>query len=130
MMSDGNLFRSDQQFAAWLWPTPKAHSSGGQDRQVDISKQGEGYLRRLLVVGATAVMRLARQDHAACCWAAKLLERKPAKLATISLINKTASIGWAVFRRGGTCQGSLCPANPRSYGNAGQSLCNQRLLEK
>lgn len=65
VVSDGTLFRSGQQFAAWLWLTPKAHSSGGKDRQVDIGKQGEGYLRRLLVVGATAIMRLARQDHAA-----------------------------------------------------------------
>ncbi len=59
---DGSLFRSGRQFAAWLGLTPKAHSSGGKDRQVGISKQGDGYLRRLLAVGATAVMRLARQD--------------------------------------------------------------------
>ncbi|WP_445207568.1 transposase [Azospirillum brasilense] len=55
MVSDGTLFRSGRQFAAWLWLTPKAHSSGCKDRQVDIGKQGEGYLRRLLVAGATAI---------------------------------------------------------------------------
>ena len=99
---DGSLFRSGRQFAAWLGLTPKAHSSGGKERQVGISKQGDGYLRRLLVVGATAVMRLARQDNASRRLAAKLLERKSAKLAAVALANKTARIAWAVMTRGET----------------------------
>jgi transposase len=97
---DATLFRSGRQFAAWLGLTPKAHSSGGKDRQVGISKQGDGYLRRLLVVGATAVMRHARQDNASRSWAAKLLERKSAKLAAVALANKTARIAWVVMTRG------------------------------
>ncbi len=48
-----------------------------EERQVGISKQGDGYIRRLLVVGATAVLRFARQDNASRNWATKLLERKP-----------------------------------------------------
>jgi transposase len=99
---DGTLFRSGRQFAAWLGLTPKAHSSGGKERQVGISKQGDGYLRRLLVVGATAVMRLARKDNASRSWATKLLERKPAKLAAVALANKTARIAWVVMTRGVT----------------------------
>jgi len=97
---DGSMFRSGRQFAAWLGLTPKAHSSGGKDRQVGISKQGDGYSRRLLVVGATSVMRLARQDNASRQWAAKLLARKSAKLAAVALANKTARIAWAVMTRG------------------------------
>jgi transposase len=99
---DGSLFRSGRQFAAWLGLTPKAHSSGGKERQGGISKQGDGYIRRLLVVGATAVMRLARQDNASRTWAAKLLERKSAKLAAVALANKTARIAWVVITRGET----------------------------
>ena len=99
---DGTRFQSGRQFAAWLGLTPKAQSSGGKDRQAGISKQGDGYIRRLRVVGATAIMRLARRDNAARCWAAKLLERKPAKLAAVALANKTARIAWAVLTRGGT----------------------------
>lgn len=99
---DGTLFRSGRQFAAWLGLTPKAHSSGGKERQVGISKQGDGYLRRLLVVGATAVMRLARKDNTNRSWATKLSERKPAKLAAVALANKTARIAWVVMTRGKT----------------------------
>ena len=72
---DGTLFRSGRQFAAWLGLTPKAHSSGGKERQTGISKQGDGYIRRLRVVGATAVCgwragttRLAAGRRS--CWSA------------------------------------------------------------
>ena len=52
-MPDASVFHSGRQFAAWLGLTPKAHSSGGTERQGGVSKQGDGYLRRLIVVGAT-----------------------------------------------------------------------------
>ena len=64
-----------------------------------ISKQGDGYIRRLLVIGATAVIRFARQDNASKTWAARLLERKPARLVSVALANKTARIAWAVLAR-------------------------------
>jgi transposase len=51
--ADASPFQSGQQFAAWLGQTLKAHTTGGKERQVGISKQGDGYLRRLLVLGAT-----------------------------------------------------------------------------
>ena len=93
------MFRSGRQFAAWLGLTPRAHSSGGKERLGGISKQGDGYLRKLLVVGATAVMRIARKDAARQPWVAQLLDRKPVKIATVGLANKTARIAWAVMAR-------------------------------
>ena len=96
---DATLFQSGRQFAAWLGLTPRANSSGGKDRQVGISKQGDGYIRRLLVTGATAVIRLARQGNASETWAARLLERKSARLVSVALANKTARIAWAVLAR-------------------------------
>jgi transposase len=66
---DASLFQSGRQFAAWLGLTPRAHSSGGKERQRGISKQGDGYIRRLLVVGATAVIRFARPENPGRRWA-------------------------------------------------------------
>lgn len=94
-----SLFRSGRQFAAWLGLTPRPHSSGGKERLGGISKQGDGYLRKLLVVGATAVMRMARTDPSRQPWLAQLLGRKPAKIASVGLANKTARIAWAVMAR-------------------------------
>ena len=96
---DASLFRSGRQFAAWLGLTPRAHSSGGKEKFGGISKQGDGYIRRLLVTGATAVIRMARQGNPGKVWAARLLERKPAKLFSVALANKTARIAWAVLAR-------------------------------
>ena len=97
---DPSLFRSGRQFAAWLGLTPRPHSSDGKERLGRISKQGEGMIRRLLVVGATAVIRVAHQDNPGRAWAKRLLERKPARVVSVALANKTARIAWAVMMRG------------------------------
>jgi transposase len=96
---DASLFRSGRQFAAWLGLTPRANSSGGKERLGGITKHGDGYLRRLLVVGSTAVMRMTRKNPARQPWMVDLLERKPAKIATVALASKTARIAWAVMMR-------------------------------
>lgn len=98
-MPDASLFRSGRQLAAWLGLTPRPHSSGGKERLGGITKHGDGNLRRLFVVGATAVMRMARKNAARQPWMAQLLERKPAKIATVALANKTARIAGAVMAR-------------------------------
>ena len=97
---DPALFRSGRQFAAWLGLTPKPHSSGGKDRLGRISKQGDGSIRRLLVIGATSMLRRARQENPGRAWAKLLLERKPARVVSVALANKTARIAWAVLARG------------------------------
>lgn len=96
---DASIFRSGRQFAAWLGLTPKAHSSGGKEKLGGISKQGDGYLRRLLVVGATSVIRVARKETSSKFWATQLLERKPARVVSVALANKTARIVWAMLTR-------------------------------
>jgi transposase len=102
---DPTLFRSGRQFAAWLGLTPRANSSGGKERLGGISKMGDGYLRRLLVVGATAVIRMARQ-RGGTPWLMGLLERKAPKAAAVALANKMARIAWALMAR----QESYVPA--------------------
>lgn len=96
---DASLFRSARQFAAWLGLTPRAHSSGGKDRQTGISKQGDGYIRRLLVSGATAVLRFTRQGDPGKAWLLQLKERKRPKVVAVAQANKTARIAWAILRR-------------------------------
>ena len=65
---DPALFRSGRQFAVWLGLTSGAYSSGSKERQAGISKMRDGYLGRLLVVGATAVLRMARQRGIGGAW--------------------------------------------------------------
>ena len=98
---DPSLFRSGREFAAFLGLVPRQNSSGGKDRFGRISKKGDGYLRKLLVVGATSVVRRAKGDAlAAGPWVRSLLERRPARVVTVAMANKTARIAWAVLARG------------------------------
>ena len=73
--------------------------SGGKARLGGISKQGDGYLRRSLVVGATAVVRMVRKDPRRQPWLAELLERKTVRVATVALVIETARVAWAVMTR-------------------------------
>jgi transposase len=98
-----SVFKTGRQFAAFLGLVPRQNSSGGKDRLGRISKMGDGYLRRLLVVGATSVIRRADSNTSATgAWVRCLLERKPTRLATVAVANKTARITWAVLARGET----------------------------
>ena len=98
-VSDPKTFASGRHFAAWLGVTPKESSSGGRHRQGRISRQGDEGLRRLLVLGATAVIRFAKRGRASP-WLIDLLARKPKKLAAVALANKMARILWAMMVSG------------------------------
>ena len=93
-VTDPHQFRSGRQFAAWLGLTLLQHSSGGKERLGRISKMGDKYLRRLLVVGMTSLIRRAKyKPDAVDPWLADLLSRKPARLVTVALANKAARGG-------------------------------------
>ena len=100
LVVDPLAFRSGRDFSAWLGLTPAEHSTGGRQRLGPISKRGNRYLRRLLVLGATSILR--RPDSAGprlAAWIRALAERKPARLVTVALANKIARIVWAVMAR-------------------------------
>jgi transposase len=93
-------FSSGRDFAAWLGLTPLNRSTGGKERLGRISKMGDRYIRRLLVLGMTSRIRQIRSQPAAFDpWFSEILSRKPAKLAAVAMANKTARIIWAVLTR-------------------------------
>ncbi len=99
-VTDPSVFESGREFAAWLGLTPRQNSSGGKERLGGITKMGDGYIRTLLVVGATAVIRYAKQDGSAkSAWVRKLLEKKPARVVAVALANKMARIAWALMTK-------------------------------
>jgi transposase len=98
---DASQFRSGRHFAAWLGLTPKQNSTGGKSRLGRISRQGNERLRQLLVLGATAVVRLTKPDYRhANAWLLALLQRRPRKLAAVALANKMARVVWAMMTSG------------------------------
>jgi transposase len=98
---DPSVFRSGRDFAAWLGLTPRQNSSGGKDKLGAITKQGNRYIRKMLVVGATSVLRVAhRRKGALADWINALRGRKPERLAAVALANKLARICWALMSTG------------------------------
>ena len=98
---DPHGFRSGRDLAAWIGLVPRQSSTGGKERLGKISKAGNRYLRRLLVVGALSVIKQAkRTDSRRRPWLDALLARRSTKVAAIALANKIARIAWAIMVRG------------------------------
>ena len=99
-IGDASQFRSGRQLAAWLGLVPKQHSSAGKDRLGRISKRGDGYLRRLLVHGARAVLLWSRRrKEERSRWQEALLARRPTNVVLVAMANKTARIVRALLSR-------------------------------
>ena len=107
---DAAAFKSGRQFAAWLGLVPKQNSTGGKQRLGGITKAGDRYLRRLLVIGATGLIRYKRKNvPGGIEWLSGLLQRKPVRLVTVALANKMARIAWAVLCRGELYREAVAP---------------------
>jgi transposase len=92
-------FASGRQFAAWIGLVPAQNSTGGKERLGGITKSGDRYLRRLLVIAATGLIRRARANPESSPWFAQLLRRMPPRKATVALANKMARIAWALLAK-------------------------------
>src|SRR5512136_2616390 len=100
-VGDWREFRSGRNLAAWIGLVPKQYTTGGKDKLGSITKQGNRYLRWLLVTGAMAVIRYAKKHGTERRpWLARLMERRPTKVAAVALANKIARIAWAIMVRG------------------------------
>jgi len=99
-VGDWDAFRSGRNLAAWIGLVPKQHSTGGKERLGSITKQGNRYLRWLLVAGAMAVIRYARQHGTKRPWLIRIMDRRPTKVAAVALANKIARMAWAIMVHG------------------------------
>jgi transposase len=98
-VADPQAFRSSRHFASWIGITPRENSTAGRQKLGRISRAGDADLRRLLVIGATAVIRTAKPGRTPP-WLLALLARKSKKLAAVALANKMARIVRAMMVSG------------------------------
>jgi len=110
VVTDPKAFRSGRDFAAWIGLVPREDSTGGKRKLGPISKQGDRYLRRILVVGAHSVLRRAKQSPERYPWLTRLLARRPFKVVAIALANKMARVAWALLAKGGSYRPRLAAA--------------------
>ena len=94
-------FAGGRHFAAWMGLSPLQKSTGGKQKLGATSKMGERTLRRLLVIGAAAVVKQAlAKGTAPGSWLARMLARKPKMLVIVALANKIARTVWALLVNG------------------------------
>ena len=101
-VTDPEVFKNGRELAAWIGLVPRQTSTGGKQRLGKISKQGDQYLRWLLVAGAMSVIRHAKRRGTNQAWLADMIARKPTKVAAVALANKITRIAWVVLMRGET----------------------------
>lgn len=98
-IGDATRFASARCLSAWIGIVPSEASTGGRQHLGGITKTGDRYLRQLLVVAATGMIRQVRANPDKHPWFAALLQRMPPKKAAVALANKMARIAWAVLVR-------------------------------
>ena len=98
-VADASVFRSGREFSAWLGLVPRQNSSGGKQRLGRITHQGDGYIRRLLIIGAQSAL-LGSREVKANGWVQGLLSRYARLKVAVALANKMARVIWALMAKG------------------------------
>jgi len=102
-IADPKQFHNGRQLTAWLGLTPRQYSTGGKPRLGRLTKQGDKYLRMLLIHGTRAVLAVIRdKPDRTSQWLRELIVRRGYKRAAVALAAKNARIVWAILNRGET----------------------------
>lgn len=99
-MGDARQFSRASQASAWVGVVPRQHSSGGKQQMLGISKRGDTYLRKLLVLGAQSVLQKARRQPHQHQWLHRLMQRRGNNVAALAVANKNMRIAWALLAHG------------------------------
>jgi transposase len=108
VVDDAKRFRKAHHVESYLGLVPSEDSSGGKRRIGAISKQGNGYLRALLVQAAWATLKVrpAKKTETAGssdplrAWAEAVAERRGKHVAAIALARRLTGVLWAMWRDG------------------------------
>ena len=100
-VGDARAFASGRHLAAWVGLVPRQHPSGGKERLLGISKRGDGHLRRQLMHGARALVKVSKgREGGLWAWIGGLPTWRPYNVVVAAVANKPARIAWALLSRG------------------------------
>ena len=96
---NGKSFKNARVFSAYLGLVPRERSSGGKQRLLGISKQGNAYIRGLLIQGAHAVILSLRRNPEKKQWLKMLIDRRGVQKAAVAEADKIARIAWSMLAK-------------------------------
>lgn len=100
-ITDPKVFKNGRAMSAWLGLVPKHTGTGGKNKNLNMSKRGDQYLRYLLIHGARSVLRTSKEKKdRLSIWCNELIERRGYNKACVALANKNARIIWAMLSTG------------------------------
>ena len=100
-VGNASVFKNGRELAAWLGLVPRQHSSGNRIRLLGINKNGNTYIRTLLIHGWRAVVNVCdKKKDARSCWIKDKKERCGFNKAAVAVANKNARIIWALLTSG------------------------------
>jgi transposase len=100
VVDDARRFAGAHQVESYLGLVPREHSTGGKRKLGSITKQGNSYMRALLVQSASSILRTGDSDDPLRRWGRGLLERRGRKIAVVAVARRLAGILWALWRKG------------------------------
>ena len=100
-VGDGKQFRNGRQMGAWLGLVPRQYGTGGKVILQGITKNGDRYLRTMVIHGARAALCWSRKkDSALARWVIAIERRRGTNRAVVALANKIVRISWNILAKG------------------------------
>lgn len=128
VVDDAGRFGSAHHHESCLGLVPSEDSSGGKRKLGAITKEGNAYLRALLVQSAWVIMRLAPKDDPLRLWATQLAARHSKRIAAVALARRLVGVLWALWRDG-TVYDPLHLAQQGARGHRGAIQSTERKIE-
>jgi transposase len=101
VIDNASRFRHAHQVEAYLGLVPSQRDSGEQKARLGaITKQGNSYLRALLIQAAWAVIRSPDANDPMKRWADGITQRRGKRVAVVAVARRIVGILWAMWRDG------------------------------
>ena len=112
VVDEAGRFRNAHQVASYLGLVPLEDTSGGRDKRRlgSITKQGNAYLRALLIQGAHTILLRGPSDDPIRVWGRAVAKRRGNRVGVVALARRLAGVLWAMWRDGTVYAGASAAA--------------------
>jgi len=119
VVDEAHRFQGAHQLESYLGLVPREASTGGKRKLGSITKQGNSYMRQLLVQSASSILRVGDTQDPLRQWGRAIVARRGRKIAVVALARRLAGILWAMWRKGSVYEPARLGSRLRSEQDPG-----------